>query len=135
MKHHEKHEREGRKSGGGVDESAEDLRMKNEARTNAKKIDGEAEERKHGGRTRKERKRGGHAGHGGEMEKRPERKRGGHVKHEHAKHVGYVSGEHAKHHAGRKPRRSGGRAACEASPFTSAHKGVQPSGHKTESVE
>ena len=41
------------RSTGGVNEAAEDLETKPEARTNAKKIDSEAEERKRGGRTKK----------------------------------------------------------------------------------
>lgn len=38
---------------GGVNEEAEDLKSKPEARTNAKEIDSEAEERKHGGKVKK----------------------------------------------------------------------------------
>jgi hypothetical protein len=52
-----------------------------------------------------------------------ERKRGG-------KTVGKVSGMAAKMHAGRKPRKSGGRAE---NPFAfAAHKGTPPKGHKVE---
>lgn len=84
---------------GGVNEAAEDLKTKPEARTNAAKIDAEAEERKHGGRT---------------------------------KHVGKVHGKHAKHHAGRAPRKSGGRAGSDSSPFTSARHGTPARGRKLE---
>lgn len=51
-----------------------------------------------------------------------ERKRGG-------KAVGKVHGAAAKHHAGRKPRKSGGKVGSDTRPLTSAHKGVAPSGH------
>ena len=44
--HHRKH-----RETGGVNEAEQDLNKKNEARTDAKKIDGEAEERASGGRT------------------------------------------------------------------------------------
>jgi len=93
---------------GGVNEAEEDVKDKPEARTNAKKIDDEAEEMKKGGRAKKAR--------GGKM-------------------VGKVEGEKGAMHAGRKPRKSGGRTGSDASPFTSARKGTEPSGHKTMSVE
>jgi hypothetical protein len=73
-----------------------DEKTKPEARANAKKIDAEAEERKHGGRTKK-------------------------------KHVGNVHGHH-KHHAGRKPRKSGGRTGSNMNPLSSAHGGTKPKG-------
>ena len=41
-----------------------------------------------------------------------------------------VHGKDAHHHAGRKPRKSGGRAGSDQSPLTSAHKGTPPKGHK-----
>ena len=112
--HHSKH----RAEGGGVDEAAEDLRTKPEPRTNAKKIDEEAEAM--------------HAKRGG----RAARKRGGHVHHEHgkhlahAKHLGHVEGHHAEHHAGRKARKAGG--SVESNPFTSANKGISPNKHHVE---
>jgi hypothetical protein len=93
--------RKGRATGG-VNEAEEDLKDKPEARTNAKKIDGEAEERKRGGRT--------------------ERKRGGKTE------VGHIEGKKEHMHAGRKPRKSGGRASSDANPFTSARSGKQPAG-------
>lgn len=127
---------------GGVNEAEEDLKDKPEARTNAKKIDAEAEERKLGGRTK--RKHGGEVHRSGcKCEKcrggmREERKRGGGVKHhekmedlDHAKHVGKVHGE-VKHHAGRSPRKSGGRAGSDSHPFSSARAGEAPRGHKVE---
>lgn len=85
---------------GGVNEAEEDEKTKPEARTNAKKIDEEAEEKKHGGRAKKR--------HGGKAEMK-------------------IHGE-AKHHMGRKPRKSGGRAGSDSSPLTSSHTGHQPSG-------
>jgi hypothetical protein len=83
---------------GGVNEAEEDVKTKPEARTNASKIDSEAEEMKKGGRAKKA--------------------RGGEAK---------VHGEKAMHHAGRKPRKSGGRTS-DANPFTSAKVGKVPSG-------
>jgi hypothetical protein len=93
------------RSTGGVNEDEEDLKTKPEARTNAKKIDDEAEEMKKGGRAK--------------------RKSGGKTE------VGKIDGDKAKMHAGRKPRKSGGRTGSEASPFTGANKGKEPAGHKT----
>jgi hypothetical protein len=138
--HHERHHRET----GGRNDAEEDLRDKPEARTNAKKIDDEAEEKKRGGRAK--RKRGGevrkhhvdHEGrlmkkHGGEAEKRHERKRGGRMP-EHAKHV-EVHGEHEKHRADRKPRKDGGRTGADEHPFSSARKGTLPTGRKEMQME
>lgn len=133
MKGHRKH-----RNTGGVNEAEMDLRDKPEARTNAAHIDHEAEERKHGGHVKRhKRKHGGmihKEGFGPESEPtsgRAKRKRGGHVLHHHmghVKHVGDVHGEHAKHHAGRKPRKSGGRAYSDSNPFTSAAHGKAPKG-------
>jgi hypothetical protein len=103
------------RSTGGVNEAEMDLHDKPEARTNAKKIDAEAEAM--------------HAKHGG----RAKRKHGGHVAHHHSgmvKHVGHMHGEHAKHHAGRKPRKSGG--SVESNPFSSALHGTPAKGRKLE---
>lgn len=57
-----------------------------------------------------------------------ERKSGGRAK----KHAGKVHGDNAAKHAGRKPRKSGGRASVEASPFSHARKGTPPKGHKVD---
>ena len=89
------------KATGGADEAAEDLKTKPEARTDAKKIDSEAEEMKKGGRAKRKR--------GGKTEMKAE-------------------GEKAKHHAGRKPRKNGGRTGSDSSPFSSARHGKNPSG-------
>jgi hypothetical protein len=86
---------------GGANEAEEDLETKPEPRTNAKNIDEEAEEKKKGGRVKKR--------HGGKM-------------------VGKVDGEKPMHHAGRKPRKSGGRATSDANPFTSARSGKDAPG-------
>jgi hypothetical protein len=86
---------------GGANEAEEDLKDKPEARTDAKKIDSEAEEMKKGGRAKKAR--------GGKM-------------------VGKVEGEKSPMHAGRKPRKSGGRAGSDSNPFTSARKGKDAPG-------
>jgi hypothetical protein len=88
---------------GGSDEPEEDLKDKPEARTNAKKIDEEAEEMKKGGRAKRK--------HGGKM-------------------VGKVEGEKGHMHAGRKPRKSGGRTGSDSQPFTSARKGEDAPGRK-----
>lgn len=91
----------GHKSTGGVNDAEEDVKDKPEARTDAKKIDAEAEEKKRGGRAKK--------AHGGKM-------------------VGKVAGEKAMHHAGRKPRKSGGRTGSDSNPLTSSHSGKSPPG-------
>lgn len=96
----------------------------------------EAEEHKHGGRAKRhKRKCGGKTGHEmhahhehGTHHHKRKHKMAGKTKH----HVGSVEGHGAHHHAGRKPRKSGGRAACEASPFTSAHHGEPAPGRKVE---
>ena len=86
---------------GGTDDAEEDLKDKPEMRVNATKEKAEAEERKHGGRAKK--------AHGGKL-------------------VGKVAGEKGMHHAGRKPRKSGGRAGSDQNPFTSARHGKNPPG-------
>jgi hypothetical protein len=92
---------------GGSNEAEEDVKDKPEARTNAKKIDDEAEEMKKGGRAKRAR--------GGKM-------------------VGKVEGEKAMHHAGRKPRKSGGRTGSDGSPFTTARSGKNPPGREVMSL-
>jgi hypothetical protein len=74
------------------------------------------------------RKSGGRAG----------RKSGGGVKHlektedlKHAKHVGQIKGSRDTC-AARAPRKSGGRAG---SPFSAAHAGEAPKGHKTKNID
>jgi hypothetical protein len=87
----------------------------------------EAQERKHGGRTK--RKHGGHIANleHPKAEHRAKRKRGGHAMHaEHA-----VHGEHGKHRADRKARKSGGKVGADMNPLSSAHKGKEPKGHKS----
>lgn len=56
-----------------------------------------------------------------------QRKHGGKAKH----HVGQHEGHMAHHHAGRKPRKSGGRAGADMHPLSSAHKGMEPKAHKS----
>jgi hypothetical protein len=60
-----------------------------------------------------------------------ERKRGGRAK---KKHVGKVDGK-SESHAGRKARKSGGRAGSDKSPLSSAHAGTSPKGHKTVDID
>ena len=93
---------------GGTDDADEDLKDKPEARTNAKEIDDEAEERASGGRTRAT---GGRAA----------RKMGGKTEMK-------VEGKKAEMHAGRKPRKTGGRTGSDGAPFTTARKGKLPAG-------
>jgi len=85
---------------GGSNEAEEDVKDKPEARTNAKKIEAEAEEMKKGGRAK--------------------RKSGGKTE------VGKIDGHKTPMHAGRKPRKSGGRA--DSNPFTSAKSGKDAPG-------
>lgn len=92
----------------GVDDASKDLSMKPERRNNADKIFGDAEERKHGGRTKR---RAGHK-----------------MEHHEKKEGGKVHGEHEKHHAGRKPRKSGGRTGSNMNPLSSAHSGTPAPG-------
>lgn len=89
---------------GGENEAEEDLKDKPTPRTNAKEIDSEAEEMKKGGRAKRK--------HGGKTE------------------VGHIEGHKEKMHAGRKPRKSGGRASSDANPFTSARPGKDAPGRK-----
>lgn len=88
---------------GGANEAEEDLKDKPEPRTDAKKIDSEAEEMKKGGRAKRK--------HGGKL-------------------VGKVEGEKGMHHAGRKPRKSGGRTGSDSNPFTSARSGKDAPGRE-----
>ena len=91
------------RSTGGVDDAEEDVKEKTPARMpeSAAKPEAEAEEKKRGGRAKK--------AHGGKM-------------------IGKVHGEKSMHHAGRKPRKAGGRAGSDSSPLTSSHSGKQPAG-------
>jgi len=108
MKGRKKHKAEGGGTGG-ADEAEEDIKTKTPSRSVPNNVTKEGEEMKKGGRTKK--KRGGGIG----------------------KTVGVVEGPEPPPHAGRKPRKGGGRATSgsEASPFTSANKGTDPKGHKT----
>jgi hypothetical protein len=92
-----------KKGTGGANEAEEDEKTKPEARTDAKKIDSEAEEMKKGGRAKRK--------HGGKTEMK-------------------VSGEKAMHHAGRKPRKSGGRTGSDSNPLTSSHSGKAAPGRE-----
>ena len=117
MKSHRKHH----KAAGGAMESPasgdreyeEDLKDKPMRYTGGKPED-EAEERKHGGRAKRK--------HGGPVKKK---------KHHEMK----VDGEHAVHHAGRKPRKSGGRTGSDSHPFSSARHGTEPKGHNPVDID
>lgn len=103
MKGHKRHH----KATGGENEAEQDIKDKPADRSAPNNPAKEAEEMKKGGRAKKAR--------GGKME--------GSV----------VEGEQPKAHAGRKPRKSGGRTGSESNPFTSARSGKMPPGHKTQS--
>jgi hypothetical protein len=99
-----KHKAAGGEAEHGDREYEKDLATKNQRYTYQSHVNEEAEEKKRGGRAK--------------------RKHGGHVKH-----AGKVHG-HAKHHAGRKPRKAGGRASgADQMPLSSAHKGMHPAAH------
>jgi hypothetical protein len=113
----EHHKGEGLK---GVEEFKQDLKGAPMSYTAHDNVGAEAAAKKRGGRTK--------------------RKHGGHVMHHHSghvKHVGAVHGAAAHHHAGRKPRKAGGRAksGSDASPLSSAHKGTNPRGHKDMDID
>ena len=90
------------KATGGENEAEQDIKDKPADRSSPNNIAKESEEMKKGGRTKK--------AHGGKA-------------------IGVISGEEPKAHAGRKPRKSGGRTGSEANPFTGARKGKMPPGH------
>lgn len=108
MKGHKGHKR-GHKAVGGKMESAtkgddtweQDEKDKPMRYTADSKVNAEGEERKHGGRAK--------------------RKHGGMVHH-----LGKVHGKKPHHHAGRKPRKAGGRAGSDSHPLSSAHRGTHP---------
>lgn len=105
MKGRKNHKAEGGGTGG-ADEAEEDIKEKPAPRTVPGNVTKEAEDMKKGGRAKK--------------------KRGG-------KTVGVVEGPEPPAHAGRKPRKGGGRAmtGAESHPFTTANRGKDPKGHKT----
>lgn len=112
-KHHKKHRAEGGKiesAKKGTDTWEEDEKDKPEARTNAAKIDSEAEEKKHGGRAKRR--------HGGMV-----------------KHLGKMHGKEPHHHAGKKMRKAGGRTGSNFNPLSSAHRGSEPKGHKSNEID
>jgi hypothetical protein len=134
MKGHRKHREDGGKIEKGTVEP--DSPVKEAYSGKGSHVEHEAEERKHGGRAK--RKHGGkiehhnamHSEHHHEHPKaahRPKRKRGGHVMHEHD-----VKGEHAKHRHDRKARKSGGKMGADKAPLSSAAKGMEPKGHKSQ---
>lgn len=114
-KMHRKAKADGGEAAGDAKEGSreweEDIETKPMRYTQGKPED-EAEERKHGGRAK--RKAGGKA-----MPKM----------------VGSVHGIAAAHHAGRKPRKSGGRTGSDAQPFSSARAGKLPEYHKDTLVD
>lgn len=94
----------------GTKDWEEDEKTKPMRYTADSKVNSEAEERKHGGRAK--------------------HNSGGMVKH-----VGKVHGEKPRMHAGRKPRKAGGRTGSNFNPLSSAHKGSGPIGHADTEVD
>lgn len=86
---------------GGDNEAEKEVKDAPADRSAPNNIAKEAEERKHGGRTKRK--------HGGKI------------------HMGKVEGEHSKMHAGRKPRKSGG---SNMNPLSSAANGKLAPGRK-----
>lgn len=87
---------------GGANEAEEDLKEKVPDRSSPNNVQKEADEMKKGGRTKRK--------HGGKL-------------------VGKVDGEKGHMHAGRKPRKAGGRTGgSDGNPFTSARKGQDAPG-------
>jgi hypothetical protein len=93
----------GHKSTGGENDAAEDEKDSPKDRTAPNKVASEAEEKKHGGRTKR--------AHGGKSEMK-------------------VEGHKGAMHAGRKPRKSGGRTGSDSRPLTSSHSGTNPKGRE-----
>lgn len=114
MKGKRKHKADGGINGstGGENLAEKDEKENPKDRSANDEIGKEAEERKSGGRAKKA--TGGRAArkHGGKMVE--------------------MKGEKAKMHAGRMPRKSGGRTGSDSSPFSSARKGTAPPGRKIE---
>ena len=48
---------------------------------------------------------------------------------------GKIAGAKAEVHAGRKPRKSGGRAGSNGNPLSSAHMGTEPKDHKSKTID
>jgi hypothetical protein len=97
-----------KREAGGVNEAEADLKSKTPDRSSPNNVAKEADEMKKGGRAKRK--------HGGKMEHK-------------------VEGEKMKMHAGRKPRKNGGRTGSDTSPFSSARKGTEPSGHKSDMMD
>ena len=108
MKGRKRHHKESGGPTGGADEAEQDVKEKPAPRTEPSNVTKESQELKKGGRAKKA--RGGHLGGKGKT-------------------IGVISGPEPPAHAGRKPRKAGGRS--DRSPFTTANKGKDPKGHKT----
>jgi hypothetical protein len=116
-----KHKAEGGEADFGTAKEADDATPREVYAGKGSNVEKEADERKRGGRAK--------------------RKRGGGVKHhekgedmKHAKHVGNIEGG-MKAHAGRAPRKSGGRTGSNFSPLSSAHGGSPPRDHKVTEID
>lgn len=101
-----------------------DAKDKPTRRNNAPKIEGAAEEMKHGGHAkRKKRKHGGKVKHHEKM---------GEMKHAH--HIGKVHGHKGGGHKG-KMARGGTKSGSNFNPLSSAHAGTAPMGHKDTDID
>lgn len=91
------------KNTGGENDAAEDVKDAPPDRSSPNNIQKEAEEKKRGGRAKR--------AHGGKSEMK-------------------VEGHKGAMHAGRKPRKSGGRTGSDSRPLTSSHSGTNPKGRE-----
>ena len=94
-----------KKGTGGENEAEEDIKDVPKDRTEPSNVSKEAEEKKHGGRTKK--------AAGGALARKV---------------VGKATGGPAVARADRAPRKAGGRTGSDSSPLTSAHSGKNPPG-------
>jgi hypothetical protein len=104
------------KGTGGANEAEDDVKDKPADRSSPNNVATEAEKLKKGGRAKR--------AHGGNV---PDKKGFG-PENMGKKEMGKVHGDQPSRHAGRKPRKSGGRAGSDSSPLTSSHTGKQPPG-------
>lgn len=88
----------------------------------------------------KKREGGGVATYKEDLKDRPKRYNESRVEdeaeaHKHGGKTVKMHGKHGKHHAGRKPRKSGGRAGSNMNPFSSARAGTPAKGRHTVSID
>ena len=105
------------KATGGANEPEEDVKDSPKDRSAPNNIGSEAEQMKKGGRTKR--------ASGGGLKNKPKREGFGPEKHGTETDV---AGVQPNKHAGRKPRKSGGKTTSDESPFTSARMGKDAPG-------